>query len=346
MKKSIRKKIMILLFILLNVAVILLTALNEFAGHENAAKFRDVKVNILLLVPAFGCFSVAIFAESVKYSMIMKSISGKGNLKTAFKTVILGRYYDNITPFGAGGQPFQIYFLSQNGYPSSVASVVPIAGFVFTQFGFMLLASVAFIFGGIFRSYLSSEIGSFVKITAYVGLVAYSSVPILIMIFTNFPKAASKIIVGVAALLHKFHIIKDRKRAVVKIYRKISEYSKGTRGVVKSKLMCFKMMVLSVIYQLALCSIPFFLLIAFGGKVGYIESVVTTISIYCVIIIFPTPGNAGAAEGSFYAVFSALSEGLVFWAMLFWRFFCFYIFIIAGGYIYLKKYIDSKRKTP
>ena len=52
--------------------------------------------------------------------------------------------------------------------------------------------------------------------------------------------------------------------------------------------------------------------------------------VYACVTVVPTPGNAGAAEGAFYLLFQSLSQANLFWAMLVWRFFVFYLFIIIG----------------
>ena len=58
----------------------------------------------------------------------------------------------------------------------------------------------------------------------------------------------------------------------------------------------------------------------------------------------PTPGNAGAAEGAFYLVFSAMGSDGVFWAMLVWRIFCHYSFILIGAGIYGVNALRGKRR--
>ena len=66
------------------------------------------------------------------------------------------------------------------------------------------------------------------------------------------------------------------------------------------------------------------------------------------VSLIPTPGNAGAAEGSFYIVFSSLGTAGTFWSMLLWRLQCYYSFIIIGvliyGYIAVTKMREKRRQ--
>ena len=110
------------------------------------------------------------------------------------------------------------------------------------------------------------------------------------------------------------------------------------------KLTSFCLILLSLIYRVALCSMPYFVLRMFGVSVQFLPIFASTIYIYASIALVPTPGNAGAAEGAFYLVFSAMKSDGVFWAMLIWRLFSHYSFIIAGALVYAFNAIEAKRK--
>ena len=56
--------------------------------------------------------------------------------------------------------------------------------------------------------------------------------------------------------------------------------------------------------------------------------------LYVAIHYFPTPGGAGAAEGSFFAIFSVFfPQNLMFMAMLIWRIMTYYILLAVGSLI-------------
>ena len=124
-RKKRRKIIFIVLFVLLNIGVIIATAFSEFGNSQNAAKLSEVKISWWLLIPAVLCFFVAITIEISKYALMIRKMSSAKNFKenngwrTARRTVLLGRYYDNVTPAAVGGQPFQIYYMRKNsGLPA------------------------------------------------------------------------------------------------------------------------------------------------------------------------------------------------------------------------------------
>ncbi len=328
-KKSKKSRLMFLLFILLNAFVIFFTAYSEFSGeHPSGADFVFDTRSAVCLICALLCPLAALVFETAKYLIMMRSLHEKASLKSAFQVVALGRYYDSITPSGAGGQPFQIWYLNSNGYSSGISAAMPLMQYMTMQFSFVLTAIVIFIFnGGVLPS-------SPIKITAYVGAVCYSIVPIFIIIFAVAPKAAGKLMRFFVKIGAGLHLVKDPYGVEVKILRALSEYCASIKALAKDAMSTVLMMVLSVLYHIAVFSIPYFVIHMFGGTLTYIDVVSICVFIYAAISIVPTPGNSGAAEGSFYVLFSEVGANNLFWAMLVWRFFCYYLFIIIGIMIY------------
>ena len=345
-KKILKKPLLIILFILINVAVIIITAFSEFGNSENVALLSEVKINWWFLIPATLCFLAAITFEIKKYTLMMREMAkSKGDFdpkrarKVARRTVLLGKYYDNITPAAIGGQPFQIYYMRKNSKLGKGASTaVPIFGMIAGQIGFIIIAVLCFLFG-------SLSINNAVLIgTACFGLIFYAFWPITVMIATFLPKATKELIGIIVKLLTKMRIVKDKKATIEKVESEIDEYARCVRMILKTKGLFLKTVILSVLFNTLISMIPFFVLTAFGGQVDFLPCFVTTVAVTSAVYFVPTPGNSGAAEGTFFVVFSALSSGYIFWAMLLWRFFSYYIYIILGPIIYFKMYLERKHK--
>ena len=344
-KKSTKKILLTLLFILINIAVIAITALSEFGNNENATKFSEIKINFWLLIPAAAAFIIAITLEIYKYVMMMKRTCGlktKPEIKKAWKdarnTVLIGRYYDNITPAAIGGQPFQIYYMNKNSdAKGGLATTIPIIGMISGQIGFLIVAVICFLFGS-----LSIDNAALIAAACF-GLIFYAFWPIAVIIATFLPKATTELITLGVKFLAKIHIIKDKKKAIEKAENGVQDYAKCVKMILKTRGLFLKTILISTIFHLLICSIPFFVLTAFGGSIDFLPCFVTIVAVTSAVYFVPTPGNAGAAEGTFYAIFSALSSGYVFWAMLIWRFFSYYAYIILGGITYLLMYIEKKK---
>ena len=336
-KKRHYKQFLTIIFIIANIAIILWTASQEFSG-DKSVRFSEVELKWGLLIPAIMLFAMAVYAECYKYGMLLHKLTGIKNFKLARQTVLLGRYYDNITPAAIGGQPFQILHMKHGGVPGEYAAMVPIIGFVTTQLAFVILGILTLMFGA------NIVLSPVTYAASYFGLVLYGFLPAMILFFALTPKTAKRLTHSVMFFLHKIHIIKNIKKSEEKAFGEIEKYSSCIKKVVKDKKLFWRTMGLSFIYQFGIVSIPFFVISAFGGGISYIAATMTTITIMAAVAFVPTPGNAGAAEGSFYLVFSALSSGYTFWAMLTWRFFSYYAFIALGGLTYLELSMDKRKQ--
>lgn len=349
-KKSWKRVLLYAIFILINAVVIIVTATSEFSDSSEATKLSEVKINWWLFVPAVLFFLAAIISDIFRYVLMINRMSKtdervkkerkeqKRVWKVARRTVMLGKYYDSVTPAAIGGQPFQIYYMRKNsglGHGESVS--IPLVGMVANQIGFLIIALICFLFSGIAYSKPA------LMVTAWFGLLFFAFWPVMIGGASFFPKATSKFIEWVIRALAKIHIIKDREKALATVSKEINEYSKSVKTILKERGLFIRVVILSVLYNALIMSIPYFVLTAFGGNIGYFECFTLSVAVTSAVYFIPTPGNAGAAEGTFFLVFSSLSSGYVFWAMLFWRLFSYYIYIIIGPFIYLSMHLEKKR---
>lgn len=334
---------LILLFIILNAVVIILTAKAEFGNSAEAAELSQVHINWWLLIPAALCFILAINLEVHKYVVMMREMSKQKTnhraiRKIARRTVLLGKYYDNVTPAAIGGQPFQIYYMRKHsGLSKGQSTAVPIFGMIAGQIGFLIIAIICFIFG----AYAINNPVLFT--TAWFGLLFYAFWPVMVLGVTFLPKPTIKFINLIVKFLAKIKIIKKREEALQKVETEVKEYAKSIRIILKTKGLFLKTVSLSLGFNFLIVLIPFFVLAAFGGGVNLWVAITTTVAVTSAVYFIPTPGNSGAAEGTFFLVFSGLSSGYVFWAMLVWRFFSYYIYIILGPIIYLIMHLEKKR---
>lgn len=337
---------MTLLFVAINITVIAITAFSEFGNSENAVKFSEVEFNFWFLIPAIAAFLIALSLEVRKFLLVMKktcNFKTREELKKAHRdarrAVLIGRYYDNITPAAIGGQPFQIYYMNKNaGVSGGLATTIPIISMISGQLGFLVIALICFSLG-------SLTINNTPLIAAACfGLLFYAFWPIAVLIATFLPKTTTEIITLGVRLLAKLHIIKNKNAAIEKAKHGVNEYARCVKLILKTRGLFLKTILMSVVFHVLISSIPFFVLHAFGANIDFIPCFVSVVAVTSAVYFIPTPGNAGAAEGTFYVVFSALSSGYIFWAMLTWRFFSYYAYIIFGGFTYLMMHFDKTVK--
>ena len=128
-----------LIFILINVGILVWTGMAELKRKESSgASISGIEIRWPYFILSALCFIVVIMSESGKYYSLIKRLTGRMNWSLSIKTTFYGHYYDNITPSGAGGQPFQIMYLKKNGLPDGAALAVPVYAFLLHQICFVL----------------------------------------------------------------------------------------------------------------------------------------------------------------------------------------------------------------
>jgi len=334
-----KNRLWLIIVLVINLVVVGYIAIAEYRKQSESASFINISdVNFLYLVFGVLCFAVAVAMMFFGYKKMLMVATGKSDSRGAFECSMIGRYYDNVTPLGAGGQPFQMLYLKQRGYSNGASGSIPIIGFLSQQVAFIIIAIVVFIAN---RNIVNSVL--LVRVQAYVGLFFYMFVPAAIVFFALFPKPFVAFLNSIARFLHKIKIVKDKEKAVEKITTVMNEYASSFKLINKRPHFTILLLFLSIIYQMAILSIPYFMLKAFGGTGNWWDTFSLVVYIYAAITIIPSPGNSGAAEGYFYAVFSQLKEGFLFWAVVAWRFLVYYLWIIIGIIITAKSTVKNKK---
>lgn len=344
-KQKLRRAIFMIICIGFSAGVIVATAVNEFSGGKDAANLAEVKLDWRMVIPATLCFMAMITLEYWKYAlMILKSTKpGTFGKKEAFKvgwrTVMIGRYYDRITPAAVGGQPAQIVNLRKTGkIPAGLTTAIPIFSMISGQITFIIIAIPCFIIGTF------TGVSPVLITTAWIGLAFYAFWPVMVVGSAISPKFTAKAINLFVKLLAKIRIIKNKDEIVKKVEDEVEDYTKNVKLIAKTPKVIVSVLVMSFFSNILISLVPFFVLIAFGGDINFSECFILSVAIQSAVYYAPTPGNSGVAEGTFYVVFSRLSSGYIFWAMMLWRLFSYYIYIIIGPLIYLIMHFEKKHE--
>lgn len=331
-----KKRILTTIFILFNIIILFWIGLSEFGDVDNQVDLSSIHLHGWLLIPTALLFIIGIGAECFKYTLMARKLGHQKNWRIGVRTVLLGRYYDNITPAAIGGQPFQIHYMHTHGVQDGYDAIIPVIGLITTQMGFLIVAILTFIFFG-------SRVDPVVLGTGLMGLIFYAVFPVGVLWATFKPSSISRVTSWCVSLLARIHIIKDRDAALRKAEESLARYVSCVKKILKNKKLSLIIILSSVLFHVCITMLPYFILRAFGGEINFFTCFATVLAITSSIYIIPTPGNAGAAESVFFLVFKSLTSGYVFWAVIFWRFFTYYIYIILGLIVYA--FIAYEKRT-
>ena len=363
-RQKVYKTIFTVIFIVFVLAVLAWTFYNDFFSPdaerpqfswESIAKTLNDNWYFFLL--AFFALFMSYFLKGLKLSVICRSQTKKWHFKTCFETGIIGHYYNNVTPLAVGGQPFEIYHLAKHGVHGGVASSMPIVAFFLNQFAFVVMGIV---FLALFNTRililpdLKIDL-AIINPLAIIGLVLCMTMPTLVIVFSLFPIIGEKMVRAVVGIGAKFKIIKNPHKAYFKTMKSVIHNAKCIKKFAKNPLALISSFLISAGEVVAQCSIAYFCLRSFGylnqqtgGFMEWLEIVQVCVILYSAISFIPTPGNSGAADLSFYLLFSfCLTSGLAFPSMMVWRILSYYSYIIIGFiFVTMKKKSDHRKEYP
>lgn len=351
-KKSSKKSLFGLLFVFLNIILVIILGFTTFNNSEaGEVTFEQTfavwfqKENIVYWIIALLLGLVSLVAEATKFYIMIRKATGQSKPYLSLKTAIMGKYYDNITPLGSGGQPFQIYYLTKGGVPGAESMYLPVASFFMNRFAFLILCITAFIYSAVNGKVVpNTTAGTTLLIMSYVGAVFSIFLPAAIFIASFLPKLRVKIIKLCVRFSYKFKLVKNKGAATRKANKLVNDYRKSLFMLTRSKFTVIIITILSFVYQMSLCSIPYFVVRACGGSADWFTLMCTCVIGSSAISFIPTPGNSGAAELSFTLLFTGLTASTKYWAMAYWRFCCYFLIVLIGMVFVIGGMIKSRHE--
>ena len=326
-----------LFFFAVNIVIIAFIAYREFHGKDHSAVPEPGERGLLFLFGGFFCLALIFLTETAKCRLIMRGLGEHISLKAAFETVALGRYYDALMPTGGGGQPFQIYWLTVNGYKPKTAAAMPATYFITRQAASIFLTVMTFLLAG-------NAVEPAVRYAAYAGLFFCCIIPVTELCFSLKPKAVTALISVLIRFGAKLRLIRNPEAASENALGTLQQYHEGFVLIARNRMLTAKLLFLSLLCRIALCSMPFFVLRTLGCPSAFPDIFAATVYIYSAVTLIPTPGNSGVSEGAFYLVFSEIGTSGIFWAMLLWRLLCYYSFLLVGLLIFGRRAIEKPQK--
>lgn len=353
-EKKKKKKIWNIIFILFNIAVLALVVVNAFseAGDVSLGEIFG-NANGWYLLIGFGLIFVYIFADALAIFYLIRKTTGKFRFKLSVKTMLVGKYYDNVTPIASGGQPFQIYTLNKNNVPGAVASSIPLVKYFMFMVIYCLAALIVLLFGtGALNG--MPDAARIVLISATgVGLILNFALPFVILLCSTIRPLGDAIVKFGLKTGKLFRIVKDYDKTYAKAQDMLNDYQRSIKSLAGNPLHLIILLGINLISYASMVVMPYFVMLGFtGGPFVAADFWQTTFMfIFCMTAssFFPAPGATGATELSFSAAFIALpfvmgSASIVSVGLLTWRLFSFYSFIIMGIGIIIYDQFRNKSK--
>ena len=112
--------------------------------------FNDIMTNLLntnifYLLVALLLMILNILFQSFSMHLYLKEIDNNYKLKDTFILMISAQFFNAITPFSSGGQPFQVYLLNKQGIGVGQSANALLQNFLSYQLSLILMGTSAII---------------------------------------------------------------------------------------------------------------------------------------------------------------------------------------------------------
>ena len=326
-KKGARWVGRLLISLIVGVSTILIII---FLSGSSEVLARLLSSNLYTLSLLFLASSLVIVIDSLRTYILLKSLGKTFKFSVAVENSIFGFFVSALTPFSAGGQPFQIWHLTRYGIGVEEASMVVGLKFL-TSFSITVIWGLAAM-GFYFEIIKSIKVlGKFMLLGILLTIAMYAFF-LLLLLNSRFIKAVlcSPVISAPIAFLLR----KRREEILTTIDEKVKSYKTLLRKFWRKSKSCFFInILLTFIMILSVLSTSYLSILTVSNhEIPYLKILGLQIAVNMIVYFTPTPGASGGMEGVFYLVFSkVVSKSDVAAGLILWRFFTYYLVIIIGN---------------
>lgn len=327
MKKKENKIYNFLILGLITILVLYFSLKDNF----NSIVHQIINMNIFWLSIAFIFIFLFWIFKSYSIYTFCKKIKKDFKFQQAVQLILRTQFFNGITPFATGGQPYQIYYLKQVGLDYASSTGVVLENFIVYQIALVILGIIA-LFSNLFF-HIFTKVYLLQKLIA-LGFIINTLV-IVVMFVVAFSKKINKFLINIGInILSFFHLVKDKDKKLNEWYANINDFNKSAKVLLEDKVMFIK----NIIYNFLALSchylIPLFILYAMGDFNSLDAGVAIVTSAYIMIIgsFVPIPGATGGLEFGFIQFYGNFVTGATLSAiMLVWRFITYYFGMIVGA---------------
>ncbi|MCM1190583.1 MAG: flippase-like domain-containing protein [bacterium] len=291
---------------------------------------------IFLMLGYVGC-------EALCTCQILKRLGYRIPYRHCLGYSFVGFYVSSVTPSATGGQPAQIYYMSRDGVPAACGALNMMLIASCYQTATLIWAGCVWLAEPSVREMTDGALGILLLYGAGV-MIALTAGMVLCMFL---PGPARKICSAALKLLIKLRIVRRPAEARGRLEEMLGEYRKGAACIRSNPGLAVRVLVLCLIQQGLLFSVPWTVYRAFGlSGAGWLKVAGLQALLTLAVCNVPLPGAVGPAEGGFVAAFAAVfGEELVTPAMLVSRGISFYAFLAVSFAVSLAVHIQSGRRA-
>lgn len=255
----------------------------------------------------------------------------------SFMAGMTSLFYSAITPFSAGGQPMQIYYMSKMGMePGNACAVISVKSI--THQAVTVLLSLALI--GTQLPFFQSRVSnlSFLTLIGVLANLLFLAAVILVSLNSGI---VYRVLRWGLRLLHRLRVVKDPEKKYESITGQLDIFHESFKKMGRNWKLYLLVCVVTLVQQIVFNSVTYCIYRAFGLSGSTLWTLMAAqVFTNLVAALVPLPGAAGSSELSFAAFMGLFFGGATGPAMVLWRVMTYYICLPCG---FLSVYLGAKR---
>ena len=319
------------------IIIVITTIILYFVLKDNFAQKIEylLSFDIKWLILSFLLILAYWFLKGLALYYCASKVNKKYTEKKGILLMITTQFFHAITPFAAGGQPWQIYKLKKDGLTLGQSTNVVIQDFIAYQIALVFLGGCAVTTNYIMHIFPND---SLLKKLVTIGFIINTLVVIVLFIVAFSKKWNKKIIDSMVKLLHKLKIVKDKDEKLKKSEKFIHNFHQSAIILFKDKFNMIRIISLNFIALMGQYLIPFTLFMGLGIYINPLLVIITSAYVMLIGSMVPIPGGTGGLEFSFLAFFKNFITGpKLSIVMIVWRVVTYYFGILVGAIALNKK---------
>ena len=328
-----------LLFVVIMLAVVLIVvfSLNDISLILEAVKTANGRLILLAVLVYLGY----VITTNLALHFVTTGLGIKLPFLDSMAIGSAEYFFNGITPFSSGGQPFQAYFYVKKGVSGDNAMSILMSNFIVYQVIMTVMSTLGLI---LFYRDIKDVLNQYMFLIL-IGYVANMSVLAILISISTIP-GISKVFEWLFRTVGKIKFLtKSMQKLENRTFDFVKEFQIGMGLLFKRKRVLIGASLLRVLGLSLLHSVPYVIFLALGVSLDMSDLIfVISMSLFSTTFMMwvPTPGASGGTEWAFTVIFTSLVSGattILVTSMLIWRFVTYYLGMLIGfiAYIVLRK---------
>lgn len=340
---SSRKSTIIKVIIVLIIAIFTVTTIFQMDDVGNILDTLK-NVNVGFLCVALGLLAVYIVLNPLTLHILSKKSDQKIKFRDNFMVGSIEFFFNGITPFAVGGQPFQVLSYKNLGVPVSKSTGLIMLNYVVYQMSICILCFLSLFYYDEFADIQG------VNVMLIAGF-SINFIVLAVFMLLGLSKNARNVMIKIVELIFSIKFLRSKAEKTKVSFTKYCDDAQFVFKEIFNSIGYFiSCLIIKIITLGIYFVIPLAILRALGVDVGisnwFFVICMTTFSVAMTCFI-PTPGAAGGIEFAFMTIFAIIPgvSAVAASGVLLWRFITYYCLMIFSFITYLVLGVVAKRRN-